>query len=84
MKKFGYMKCENRKCGARVVVKFNEKETLSYTCDECEKSSYARKGTQEHADWIGEIERTAPAPAAKPGDNGPPKPGKKSILDDII
>jgi hypothetical protein len=80
--KFGYMKCENRKCGAKVVVKVNEKETLSYTCDECDKSAYAKKGTREHADWLSDIERSAPASQPKPGDK--PKPGRRSIVDDIL
>lgn len=64
--KFGYMKCENRKCGSRVVVKINERETLSYTCDECDKSPYSKKGTKEHADWLSEIERAPVAPAPDP------------------
>lgn len=79
--KFGYMKCENRKCGERVVVKINERETLSYGCDECGKSAYAKKGTKEYADWQGDIEgKAAPAPAPKSA----AAPVKKSVVDSIL
>jgi len=71
--KFGYMKCPD--CTARVVVKVNDKETLSYNCDECDSFGYARKGAGNYAAWLGRIERTAPAGEKKeePTAGGAPK-----------
>lgn len=69
--KFGYMKCPG--CASagrstRVLVRKNERETLSYPCDECDGTEYAQKGSQKHADWLKVIEPIAPAaaPAAAP------------------
>lgn len=82
--KFGYMNCENRKCGKRVVVKVNELQTLSYGCQECGKSAYAKKATQEHTDWLSDIEPspTVPAPAAEKKPAAAPE--KKRIVDSIL
>lgn len=74
--KFGHMSCES--CGDRVVVKINEQETLSYSCDECEGMGYARKGNLQRDLWLKKIERIAappaPAPAASPKPATPPAP----------
>ena len=68
--KFGSMVCPGCKAhgrSTRVLVRVNEKETLSYHCDECDApAEYAPKGTQKHADWLKSIERIVLAPAAKP------------------
>ena len=61
--KFGHMPC--RDCGVQVVVRANENETLSYSCDECGDAGYCRKGQENYATWLGRITRVA-APAKKP------------------
>lgn len=79
--KFGHMPCES--CGERVVVKVNEQETLSYSCDECEGMGYARKGNLQRDLWLKKIERIAappapaPVPAPKPAPKAEPKPEPK-------
>lgn len=35
-------------CGNEVVVKANENDTLSYTCQWCDDTQYWRKGTMAH------------------------------------
>jgi len=83
-KKFGYMKCPD--CGERVVVKINERETLSYTCDECDGSAYSKKGEGRYPKWLEKIERApgVPAPGPKPAP-APATPAKKrGMLDDVI
>lgn len=72
--KFGYM--AHADCGTRVLVRVNEKETLSAQCDECDSTDYAQKGTGKHARWLAKIERiegAKPAADVKPGE----KPGEK-------
>jgi hypothetical protein len=92
--KFGHMKCPA--CAERVVVEVNENETLSFSCDECDCSGYARKGQGVHALWLKNIQRVAgdaPAPAAArsvtPAAASPEKaraaaPAKKSSSDDSL
>jgi hypothetical protein len=46
-KKHGKMACET--CCEPVTVKINERETLSYNCQECDAAPYAKKGTGQHA-----------------------------------
>lgn len=65
--KFGYMACPD--CGERVVVKVNERETLSYSCAECDGDGYRKKGQAAYAHWLKKITPAAPPPA------DPPKPG---------
>jgi len=77
--KFGHMPC--RDCGKVVVVRANEHETLSYTCDECNDSGYCRKGQENYATWLGRITRVAPA--AKPTPAADP-PRKKAAGGTII
>jgi len=79
---YGRMDCPD--CGERVRVKVNERETLSYSCDECDSDGYRRKGTAAYAAWLKKITRdqAPPAPAAKepapaPAKKEPPAPAKK-------
>jgi len=91
--KFGYMKCETRKCvngdggPGRVVVMLNEHGTLSYRCDECGASPYAHKGTGKYAAWERDSERSAapppepkPAPEKKEPPAAPVKPARVTTL----
>ena len=83
--KFGHMACPD--CDPalkkRVVVKINEAKTLSWGCDECDGSDYARPHQRKYDTWVSRIERTAPieeekpAPAAKPAAPGKPAAGDK-------
>lgn len=76
--KFGYMKCPTPKCGHRVVVKENERGTLSWSCDECDGSGYVKKGEAGYPAWAASIERaSAPAPAADPKSAPAPAPKEK-------
>ena len=68
--KFGYMPCTTPKCGTRLVVKMNERETLSWRCDECDGNGYVKKGEAGYSRWLGVIDRAAPPPAPAPA----PKP----------
>jgi hypothetical protein len=82
--KYGYMKCPD--CPERVVVKVNDNGTLSYGCDECESTAYARKGTPVYAAWDARI---TDKPAAPPREQKTPppegKPARKpSPLDGIL
>lgn len=45
----GTMPCQC--CGKEVVVKANERGTLSYTCQWCDDSPYQRPGTLAFASW---------------------------------
>ena len=84
--KFGYMSCPG--CTAagrktRVLVRINERETLSAACDECDSTEYAKKGTGKHADWSKGIERIGPAepkPAPKVEPNPAPKVEQKAAV----
>lgn len=75
--KVGKMACES--CGEAVVVKQNERGTLSYRCDECDAAPYARPGTGQHERWRLKIGQAAPSD--KPGkplpDNPPPAAAPK-------
>lgn len=79
--KFGHMACPD--CSHQVVVRANERETLSYHCDECDSQGYARKDNGNYAAWLGRIKRAPGAapdaplkpPAEKPGEK------KKDFLD---
>lgn len=67
----GLMPCEGQRCeshdhNAPVVVFENERGTLSYSCDFCGRAPYARAGTGQHAEWLEEMARRAPVPAAAP------------------
>lgn len=65
--KYGKMKCPTPGCGELVIVKVNERETLSWNCQECDHSGYVRKGDAGYAKWAGSVTRQAePAPAATP------------------
>ena len=75
-KKIGRMWCEGQRCPShemnkRVVVYENDKGTLSYRCDECDRTPYAKFGTGQHNEWIAEmtlLEKKAPdkPPSAPP------------------
>ncbi len=73
----GTMQCETRGCGQTVVVKENENSTLSYHCDYCEKSAYARLGNMDHANWLKDIKPHERPPTA-PSNEGGAKPAASS------
>jgi|GEM_PF-3597246 len=55
--KYGTMACEGQNCKShdrqqQVVVFANEHGTLSYSCDWCGRSPYARTGTGQHDEWM--------------------------------
>jgi hypothetical protein len=54
-------------CGHPVLVKENEQKTLTWACDECDVSSFAKKGTRA----AGIVLKLLPAPPAPAPD---PKP----------
>lgn len=65
-KRIGTMPCEGARCkshnhGVPVVVFQNEKGTLSYRCDYCDRSPYAREGTDQHGEWMEDIKPMAGA-----------------------
>ena len=74
--KFGYMPCPD--CASRVVVKINERETLSYSCDECDGIGYSKKGEGRYPAWLKKIERVKPGVpevgSAGPVERAKPKP----------
>lgn len=60
-KRIGTMPCEGSRCKSHdkqipVVVFENSRATLSYCCDYCDRAPYARTGTDQHADWMQDIE----------------------------
>lgn len=68
-------------CGHPVLVKLNEQGTLTMSCDECDVSAFAKKGTAAAAKWRallpGQVpeslpkapatQTTIPQPAQAPG-----------------
>lgn len=74
--KYGYMKCPTPGCDTRIVVKENERGTLSWRCDECDGTGYVKKGDAAFPKWDGQIEKSAraPAPAPAPKKEDAPKP----------
>lgn len=80
--KFGHMACPD--CAHQVVVRANDRETLSYHCDECDSQGYARKGNGNYDAWLKRITRApGAAPAAEPVKPPAVDPAAKSFLDDI-
>jgi len=69
------MPCQTRGCTHTVVVRANDRFTLSYRCDECDSAPYALNGTGVHSSWLAQI---TPAPGENglvqtpPGDSKPP------------
>ena len=83
-KEYGEMPCPNDDCeshnAARPVIVFeNSKGTLSYTCDKCRSSQYAKVGDLVREHWIKRIGKgKAAAPAAElPATATQPAPAKK-------
>jgi hypothetical protein len=76
--KLGRIPCDC--CGHPVVLKENEAGTLTVSCDECDVSSFAKKGTAAAKRWRAklpapepvpkapapEVKKPAPAPAPEP------------------
>lgn len=83
-------------CGHPVVVKENEHKTLTWACDECDVSSFAKRGTQAASKVLSLLPKApAPAPDAKPTaappgsapkapEPNPPAPRKKAEPFDIL
>ncbi len=76
--KLGRMPCENRTCGEPVMVRqAPATKTLSYTCQSCDKSSFAKWGSDCAKAWLQQMPQPqadpepAPAPAPKT-----PKPSR--------
>lgn len=83
-RKFGHMTCPEPDCGNRVVVKVNDRETLSYSCQECDAHDYCKRGESRYGGWLKRITKvSAPEPEQAPRQEAPPveKPKKKSIFD---
>jgi hypothetical protein len=59
--KLGRIPCDC--CGHPAVLKENEAGTLTIACDECDVSSFAKKGTAAAARWRAKLPK-APAEAA--------------------
>lgn len=67
----GKMPCQC--CAQEVIVKRNERGTLSYSCQFCDDAPYQKPGTVAHKTWLEKItampgqQATAPvAPAVQP------------------
>lgn len=71
--KLGRMPCEN--CGEPVTVRQAESKTLSYTCDGCDKSAYAKWGTDCARSWLAKLPTPEPSPAPAPVAATAPAPG---------
>jgi hypothetical protein len=59
-RKIGMMPCEGQRCESHdmermVTVYESESGTLSYHCDICERSPYAKVGTGQHAEWMADM-----------------------------
>lgn len=57
----GLMPCQC--CGKEVVIKENERETLSYACQWCDDAPYQRTGTLAYKSWC---EKIKPLPGNAP------------------
>lgn len=99
-KRIGTMPCEGKRCASHakdipVVVFENDRGTLSYHCDYCDRGPYARAGTEQHAEWMADInlftakvkpsaaepeKSAAPAAPAANQEPAPAAPGKKKML----
>ncbi|MEH6434235.1 hypothetical protein [Massilia sp. DD77] len=81
--KLGRIPCDC--CGHPVVLKENEAGTLTVSCDECDVSAFAKKGTAAATKWRAKLPAQAPesvpkAPAPAPAAPAPveqPKAPKK-------
>lgn len=67
----GEMPCQNDDCdshlsGRPVIVFENAHGTLSYTCDKCGSSQYAKQGDKVREHWMRRMGRTAPPRTVQP------------------
>ena len=69
-------------CGKDVVVKSNENDTLSCTCQWCDSSQYQRKGTMAHKLWLARMQSLEGEAAEVVGADAPV--AKKSILEELF
>lgn len=78
--KYGYMPCPTPNCGTRLVVKKNERGTLSWSCAECDGNGYVKKDDAGFARWDNAVvdKVTAPAAPSKPAPAAEPKPAPKA------
>lgn len=73
-------------CAKEVVVKRNERGTLSYSCAWCDHAEYVKAGTMAHGYWLKRIKpiegaapaetKPEPAPAATPAPAAKPESPK--------
>lgn len=79
-KKIGMMPCEGQRCeshhmGRMVTVYESDSGTLGYHCDICERSPYAKCGTGQYAEWVGDMvpvpKKQEAAPVAHAPSNAP-------------
>lgn len=84
--KYGRMECLTPGCGHQVVVKQNENGTLSYSCDECDGSGYAKKGQGVHDVWVKRITPAAAKekPAVKPEEKPAPAAAPKKPASTLV
>lgn len=61
--KLGRIPCRGLNCGHTVVVKQNEAGTITFACEECDLSSFAKRGTKAYTEVMALLQ---PAPDARP------------------
>ncbi|MTV36273.1 hypothetical protein [Duganella radicis] len=79
--KLGRIPCDC--CGHLTVLKQNEAGTLTMGCDECDVSSFAKKGTAAAGRWLAKLPpaETPPAPAEQPSGTVPKAPAQQPAGD---
>ncbi len=71
-KNLGKIDCINRKCSDRVAVYVNASGTISVSCQNCDMSAFAKKGTEAARGWLSEI--PLPASPLPPLEASPKEP----------
>lgn len=79
--KLGRIPCDC--CGHSTVLKQNEAGTLTMGCDECDVSSFAKKGTAAARRWLSKLPpaEMPPAPVEQQSGTLPKAPGQKPAED---
>jgi hypothetical protein len=66
-------------CGHPMLVKQNGHQTLTFACDECDLSSFAKKGTAAAARVLRLLPAAKPEPALPPAPGSAPKAPASSV-----
>ena len=76
--KIGNMPCPEHP-SVQLLVRENERGTLSAKCDECDDTHYAKKGTGKYTAWLSKLKRfpgaDAPPPKEKAKEEGTARKG---------